>query len=333
MVLTGAHEVSKAGPAGGASVPGICCTVYTGAVQTHLLKWCLLVWPACLAMLVPRLAKLAAGLGFGRSLPVAQREQEHVEALQTQLIRYLERQAAAEQGCSGGGGGGPTGSTCGFSLEMRESTIPGAGRGVFFWGRCPAGSILTLYPGLVFDLETFLSLQAATAPCDDDAFAPVPPPWTVANHYLLHLPSLGTSFIIDGQPHGLSAHRFAAAARGEAAEAVNTSWLQRAEGSGRGSAGSPPPQPAGLQQAALGHMVNHGAPASTAFDLCPLPSLGMPPSLLRFVPSLNAGRSDPTSCRMVPLLLANAPLEASPGNPIELFADYGANPCTLGFQP
>ena len=285
-------------------------------------------------MLAPRLAKLAAGLGLWRPLPtqVAQGEQERVQALQTKLTRYLERLAAAEPGCrsSSGGdpGGGGIGSTGGFSLQLRESTIQGAGRGVFFSGRCPAGSILTLYPGLVFDLETFLREQSATAPCDDDAFAPVPPPWTVGNHYLLNLSCLGRSFIIDGQPHGLSAHRFAAAARGEAAEAVNTTWLRAA---GSRPEGAPPP-PAGLQQAALGHMVNHGR-ASTAYDLCPLPGLGTPPSLLRFVPSLNAGRSEPAGCRWVPLLVAKAPLEASPTNPIELLADYGANPCTLGFQP
>ena len=283
-------------------------------------------------MLAPRLAKLAAGLGLWRPLPtqVAQGEQDRIQALQTKLTRYLERLAAAEQGCSSAGSAGGCSGSCstgGFSLELRDSAIPGAGRGVFFSGRCLAGSILTLYPGLVFDLETFLREQSATAPCDDDAFAPVPPLWTVGNHYLLNLSCLGRSFIIDGQPHGLSAHRFQA--RGEAAEAVNTSWLQRA--GGRGPEGSPP-LPAVMQQAALGHMVNHGR-ASTAYDLCPLPALGTPPSLLRFVPSLNAGSSEPAGCRWVPLLVANAPLEASPANPIELLADYGANPCTLGFQP
>ncbi len=99
-----------------------------------------------------------------------------------------------------------------------------AGRGVFITGGCcPAGGILSLYPGLAHDSGDVEEQQAASA-LAEDACAPAPPPWTVDNHYLLALRCLGRSFLIDGQPFGLSAQLWRRAAAGMP-DPPNDSWL------------------------------------------------------------------------------------------------------------
>ena len=90
-------------------------------------------------------------------------------------------------------------------------------------GCCPAGGILSLYPGLVYDSRDVEEQQAASA-LADDAFAPTPPPWTADNHYLLALRCLGRSFLIDGRPFALSARLWRRAAAG-VDQRHNDSWL------------------------------------------------------------------------------------------------------------
>lgn len=94
-------------------------------------------------------------------------------------------------------------------------------------GRCPAGGILSLYPGLVYDSAAVEEQQAASA-LAEDAFAPAPPPWTVDNSYLLAMRCLGRSFLIDGRPFGMSAHLWHRAAAG-ASVPPNGSWLGRSD--------------------------------------------------------------------------------------------------------
>ena len=153
------------------------------------------------------------------------------------------------------------------------------------------------------------------------------------NHYLLGLRCLGHSFIIDGKPWGLSARCFSTAAACEGFASVNTSWL--------GGGGDTADEEGALdhpfhadpleQVAALGNLFNHSSGcASLLFDICPLPA-SLPPPLLKFVPSLNAGSFDP-STRWVPLVVARRSMDASQG-PTELFVDYGTNPCSLGYHP
>lgn len=222
----------------------------------------------------------------------------------------------------------------------------------------------------MYDQEQLFREMGAASPGDDDAFAPALPAFSMGNHYLLHLRAcLGRCLMVDGRPDGLSATRFAAAARGDGVP-VNAAWLEgpcRADhagarpdqslsgshgaaaqagsvssvggGSSAGSSAVPEAPEGLLLQAAAGHLINHQPPgeANATFDLCPLPA-SLPASLLRFVPALNAGGGDP-GIRWVPLVRALRPLAApapstsgacSPG--LELFVDYGANPSSLGFH-
>ena len=242
--------------------------------------------------------------------PIDQRQR------QEQLVDYLLRLAAADAA------GVPAEAALGFRLAAAPSTLPGAGAGVFLAaGSCPAGSILSLYPGLVHDAAAVEAELAASAP--DDAQAPVPPPWTASNVYLLSLRCGATArtLLTDGQPHGLSAQRFAAAAAGGGGGGVNSAWLPRARVA----------PPALLQQAALGHLFNHRAGDAT-FDIAALPA-GLPQALLRFVPSLHARGFDPAR-RWVPLVVARHALQAPPGGgTAELFADYGVDYRSLGYHP
>ena len=91
-------------------------------------------------------------------------------------------------------------------------------------GSCPDGTVLTLYPGLVHDSRD-VEEQAAASALADEAFAPAPPAWTVDNHYLLALRCMGRSFLVDGQPWGLSARRWRRAAAGLPVPS-NDAWLQ-----------------------------------------------------------------------------------------------------------
>lgn len=294
--------------------------------------------------MVPAARRLATLLGrLLLPAPPKLEEQHRVARLQAQLIGYLQRLKAAEEQCRTCSGGGALtealADTIGFELQRRPSGIqhPDAGDGVFLTaGGCPAGGILTLYPGLVHDMGDFVLLLGVSAP--DDACAPAPPAWTLDNHYLLQLRCLNAACLVDGQPGGLSAQRFQAAAASWAAgqpEAalVNASWLalggqQRAELDGRLGC------EALLRQAALGHMLNHGpaAAANAAFDMCPLPA-ALPPSLQRYVPSLSVGGRGEEEVRWVPLVTARTALGATAGSPVELLVDYGINPLSLGFRP
>lgn len=292
------------------------------------------------------------------------------------MLAYLTRLAAA----------GSTADLAG-RLSVGRSSVPGAGRGLFLAPGCsvPAGAVLTLYPGLVYDQEQLFREMAAASPGDDDAFAPAPPAFSMDNHYLLHLRAcLGRHLLVDGRPTGPSAARFAAAARGVGV-AVNAAWLEgerwggpaggcpgqrtsggvaadaaSSSGIGASSSGSSTggsggssstgasgskiaceqqgPEPL-LLQAAAGHLINHQPPgkANATFDLCPLPA-SLPPTLLRFVPALNAGGGDP-GLRWVPLVRALHPLAAPEPNGsaascqgVELFVDYGTDPSSLGFH-
>lgn len=46
----------------------------------------------------------------------------------------------------------------GFSLHAATSTITNGGKGVFLSGHCPKNTILTLYPGQVYNVEKLTSL-------------------------------------------------------------------------------------------------------------------------------------------------------------------------------
>lgn len=223
----------------------------------------------------------------------------------------------------------------------------------------------------MYDQEQLFREMTAGAPGDDDAFAPAAPTFCMGNHYLLHLRAcLGRCLMVDGRLDGLSAARFAAAARGSGAP-VNAAWLDSERWQDPSAARPGPPisgtngaaissstssssisrggrravqqEPGALLlQAAAGHLINHQPPgkANATFDLCPLPA-SLAPALLRFVPALNAAGADP-GLRWVPLVRALQPLAApepggggisascSPG--VELFVDYGADPRNLGFH-
>lgn len=119
----------------------------------------------------------------------------------------------------------------GCLLRPDPSTIPEAGTGVFLAGGTLArGAIATLYPGLVYTAQQLADLAAAEAPADD-ACAPSLPAFTAGNHYLLSYWFLGRQqLLVDGQPRGLSARRFAAAAAAAEEEqgqpVANTAWLE-----------------------------------------------------------------------------------------------------------
>lgn len=259
---------------------------------------------------------LSTWLGRVPTVPAA-RQLRQDAWLQRLLIAYLGRLQAAERMHGEDAAAAPG---FRFRLEVSRSGIPGAGRGVFLTaGSCAAGSVLTLYPGLVLDMAAFLDQLAATA--HDDACAPSPPPFTLHNHYLLQLGRGGCCVLVDGRPYGLSAQRFTLAAEGWGA--VNDSWLCLG-----GSRASPRCWP--RLQAALGSMVNHGvgAAANAVFDLASLPP-ETPPELARLVPSVGSGRAGAAGApRWVPLLRACRNISA----PAELLVDYGANPVSLGFD-
>ncbi|KAL4448044.1 hypothetical protein ABPG75_005263 [Micractinium tetrahymenae] len=275
-------------------------------------------------------------------------EDQRVVELQGRVLDFLSRLASA----AASDATTPAAALAAAGLPhllVGPSTIPGAGRGLFLapGSSVPAGEVLTLYPGLVYDQELLFREMAAASPGDEDAFAPAPPAFTIDNHYLLHLRAcLGRCLMVDGRPGGLSAVRFAAAAR-DGGAAVNAAWLATegreaagacpaasmkgstgtaASGSGSsggsGSSSSASSTSSGqhgpdalLLQAAAGHMINHqpASKANATFDLCPLPA-SLPPALLRFVPALNAGGADP-GLRWVPLVRALHPLAApEPGS-------------------
>lgn len=191
-------------------------------------------------------------------------------------------------------------------------------------------------PGLLTPLDDVVQALAVTGA--DEALSPVPPCWAVRNSYLLQLSHGRLTLFVDGRPAGESARRFAAAAAAAGTPPANTAWL----GSGSsGSSGAGQQHAALLQQAALGHKVNHraGAAADASFELCPLPAATLPPPLARFVPSLPAGSacgSRSGGVRWVALVVATRALEAPcpvGGGMKELFVDYGHEPTTIGWQP
>ena len=249
-----------------------------------------------------------------------------------------------------------------FRLAVLPSTIPGAGHGLFLTaGSIPAGGVATLYPGLVYDQETFLSLCTVPA---EDCQAISPPSFTVSNNSLLSLRCGAQLLLVDGRPRGFSARRFLGSAA-EAAEgggpAVNSCWVEGAWASsgafgeaavGAGCCGALPSRPSSgsqtaalLQQAALGHLVNHPPPdgaASLAFDVCIAPP-SLDAELLSLLPSLpfqaregwaHTRPAPERPPRWVPLLVALRTLQADAWtDPLELFVEYGADPLALGFQP
>jgi hypothetical protein len=83
--------------------------------------------------------RLAARLGQAllpppRPAPIPPLELERIAHLQAQLVHYLQRLRAAEEQCRAGNGTSAARAallaTVGFELELRASSIPGAGRWV-----------------------------------------------------------------------------------------------------------------------------------------------------------------------------------------------------------
>ncbi|KAI3433518.1 hypothetical protein D9Q98_003328 [Chlorella vulgaris] len=280
--------------------------------------------------------RLAARLGQAllpppRPAPIPPLELERIAHLQAQLVHYLQRLRAAEEQCRAGNETSAARAallaTVGFELELRASSIPGAGRGVFMTaGSCPDTAVLTLYPGLIRDLSSFVTEVDTSAP--DEAFAPIPPSFTLNNSYLLQLCCRGRTWLVDGRPCGVSARNFLGVAAGSSA--VNSSWLELEQ------PGNVEKRQAGLiaKQAALGNMVNHcnEAGASAAFDMIPLPN-SLPLSLRRLLPSLTACANRAEEGLCVPLLVARRHISVQPSDPVELLVDYGVtNPNALGYH-
>lgn len=118
----------------------------------------------------------AAAAAAPRPPPARAAEQERVSWLQAQLTQYLQSLAEASSRASSHPAWAAN--PAALSVAVAPSSIPGAGRGVFLDAEGalpPAGAILTLYPGLVYDMEAIHAAMAASIPGDDEAFAPSPP--------------------------------------------------------------------------------------------------------------------------------------------------------------
>lgn len=222
-------------------------------------------------------------------------------------------------------------------IQRMPSTLLNAGDGLFLSeGRIKSGDVLTLFPGLIYQIPYDL---AACMHVDHVTSIPRPPDFLVNNQYLMRFHHKGTNqhLLVDGCPRGVSALNFirasmAAPGRG----GRNLDWLDT-DNKTSGPDRSPQLQLQGpsyfTAALGLGHIANDPEDedlVNAELHLIELPS-DLPPRLKRLLP--NAHFSDRLGPRLFTVvLMASEDLEASlKAPPIELFVSYGREPHRPGY--
>ncbi|KAK3284825.1 hypothetical protein CYMTET_7541 [Cymbomonas tetramitiformis] len=237
----------------------------------------------------------------------------------------------------------------GFSLRTGASTIKNGGKGVFLSGHCPESTILTLYPGSVYNVEKLTSLVPGAG--FDDDLQPELPSFMFQNHYLLNMGPSATldapaGILIDGSMHSPSSQLLLELAQRESsrhgASVVDVSWISH--------------NPSNLTQMnritaplevarntdeteseftfpssmALGSLINHSyhlEERSCRFQCFLLSD----EEYLDLIPSINVSGLPPTP-RVVVCVLATTCISTEEGQEMELFTDYGQDPLSLGID-
>ena len=138
-----------------------------------------------------------------------------------------------------------------WHLEVATSSLSGAGEGVRICGVCPAGTLVAVYPGVVFETEDLAVMHKMILP---------------GNEYVM---MRRDGLLIDGRPDGASSQMFSVAAQRDLA------------------AGAAPLITSGAL--AIGNKVNHPAPGTLPnvfvlpFDLQPTEH----PTLHPHIPTVN----------------------------------------------
>ena len=222
----------------------------------------------------------------------------------------------------------------GFALWVAPSSLPGAGRGVFFRGQAPQDTAITLYPGMVYAGPSLAAIYVTPASPTmgsegAETFSRQTPTWQRGNVYMY---GGDGSFLVDGCPYGESAERFLT--RAQSVEyPVDTDWVMKASKPqydlDAGGQAEEIDHGGGDFVAAIGavaHRFNHCPERrNVTLKLCSIP-YDTPDELLRHFPNL----SGPTPAFMANsrtkdrlTLVACLSQDLKSNNGTELFLDYG----------